>query len=50
MDAVSYSGRAARITVDPDAGTVTVVPAQRGGQAWTVPVDQIDAVGVRYST
>ncbi|AYM40358.1 hypothetical protein [Mycobacteroides chelonae] len=49
MDPVSYSGHKARIVVDPVAGTVTVTPA-RGGQPWTVPLADIEAVGVRYST
>ncbi|MGC7260100.1 hypothetical protein RBA10_22160, partial [Mycobacteroides abscessus subsp. abscessus] len=35
--------------VDPGAGTITVTPA-RGGQPWTVPLADIEAVGVRYST
>ncbi|CPS10537.1 Uncharacterised protein [Mycobacteroides abscessus] len=46
----SYAGHKARITVDPVAGTVTVTPTRRGREAWTMPLDQIEAVGMRYST
>lgn len=49
MDTVTYSGHKARIDVDPVAATVIVTP-NRGRQPWTVPLDQIEAVGVRYST
>lgn len=49
MNAVTYSGHRHRIYCDPMAGTVTVTP-YRGGQAWTVPLDQVEAVGFRYST
>ena len=50
VEVVTYSSRRARIDVDPEAGTVTVTPTRRGGRTWTVPLDQIEAVGVRYST
>lgn len=50
MDPVTYSGHRARIDVDPVAGTITVTPTRRGHEAWTVPIDQIEAVGMRYST
>ncbi|MBE5513754.1 Uncharacterised protein [Mycobacteroides abscessus subsp. abscessus] len=49
LDPVTYVGHRARVVVDPAAGTVTVTPA-RGGQPWTVPLSDIEAVGVRYST
>lgn len=49
MHAVTYSGHKARIDADLTAGTVTVTP-YRGGQPWTVPLDDIEAVGFRYST
>jgi len=49
VDTVSYTGHKARIDVDPAAGTVTVTP-NRGGQAWTAPLADVEAVGVRYST
>ncbi|MGV0675705.1 hypothetical protein ABQE62_05865 [Mycolicibacterium fortuitum] len=48
MHAVTYTGHRHRIDVDPVAATV-IVPT-RGGQPWTVPLDHIEAVGVRYST
>lgn len=49
MNPVTYSGHRHRIEVDPAVGTVTVTP-YRGGQPWTVPLADIEAVGVRYST
>lgn len=49
MDPVTYSGHRHRVVVDPAAGTVTVTPTRRG-QPWTVPLANIEAVGVRYST
>jgi hypothetical protein len=48
MDPVTYSGHRARIDVDPAGGTITVTPKR--GQPWTVPLADIEAVGVRYST
>lgn len=49
LDPVAYAGHRARIDVDSVAGTVTVTPTRRG-QPWTVPLADIEAVGVRYST
>lgn len=49
MDPVVYTGHRSRVDVDPASGTVTVTP-NRGGEAWTAPLDQIEAVGLRYST
>lgn len=49
MNAVTYCGHHHRIDVDLKAGTVTVTP-YRGGQPWAVRLDEIEAVGFRYST
>ena len=49
LEPVTYAGYRHRIDVDPAAGTVTVTPT-RGGRPWTVPLADIEAVGVRYST
>ncbi|KXP08803.1 hypothetical protein [Tsukamurella pseudospumae] len=46
---ISYRGRDARVDVDPEAGSVTVTPSKADGP-WSVPLGQVETIGVRRST